>query len=354
MESYSPTLDRAVNSSDGVVSWTGPYDLPCNLQEVLGNWDLLGTVDVPAGGTMATFSWNGLMADTPYEWYASATDGFYTKTASTGTFTMSPELSTLVLSPTSVTGGAASQGTVTLSTAAPAEGAVVTLSDDSSAVTVPASVTVPGGSTSTTFTINTASGAGSAEVTISGSYGGVTKTATLTVTGTVPFILTYSQEGTGSGTVSSTPQGMVCNSGCSSPFFPGDIVSLAAAPAMYSHFTGWSGICAGTGVCTFAMNDNASVTATFNLDIEHSVRIDTPQQKYFSSITGACIDPLVPTEIKVWGIDFTGDIILDYDRRITLRGGYNGDYTSQTGMTYINGTVTIKKGSTTVEYLTIR
>ena len=29
VESYSPTLGRAVNSSDGVTSWTGAYDLPC-------------------------------------------------------------------------------------------------------------------------------------------------------------------------------------------------------------------------------------------------------------------------------------------------------------------------------------
>ena len=123
---------------------------------------------------------------------------------------------------------------------------------------------------------------------------------------------------------------------------------------MYSLFTGWSGICTGTGACAFTMNDNASVTATFNRDIEHSVRIDTPQQKYFSSITGACIDPLAPSEIRVWGIDFSGDIVLDYDRSITLRGGYNGDYSSQTSMTSIIGTVTIKKGSTTVEYLGIR
>ena len=32
VESYSPTLGRAVNSSDGVTSWTGAYDLPYTMQ----------------------------------------------------------------------------------------------------------------------------------------------------------------------------------------------------------------------------------------------------------------------------------------------------------------------------------
>ena len=58
-------------------------------------------------------------------------------------------MSSVSLNPTSVTGGASSTGTVTLSSAAPAGGAVVTLgSSNTAAATVPGSVTVAAGATS--------------------------------------------------------------------------------------------------------------------------------------------------------------------------------------------------------------
>jgi hypothetical protein len=82
-----------------------------------------------------------------------------------------------------VVGGSPSQGTVTLTAAAPSGGAVVSLSSSNTAVaTVPPSVTVPAGSTSAGFTVTTRSVTGSTSVTITAAYGGVTKTAALTVT----------------------------------------------------------------------------------------------------------------------------------------------------------------------------
>ena len=58
------------------------------------------------------------------------------------------------MNPTAVTGGVGSTGTVTLSSAAPAGGAVVTLaSSNTNAATVPASVTVAADATTKTFAI---------------------------------------------------------------------------------------------------------------------------------------------------------------------------------------------------------
>ncbi|HEV3469705.1 MAG TPA: hypothetical protein VG148_10320 [Pyrinomonadaceae bacterium] len=91
-------------------------------------------------------------------------------------------LSALSLNPTGVTGGNSSQGTVTLTGAAPSGGAVVTLtSSNTAAATVPASVTVAAGSTAATFTVTTKSVSASTSVTISAAYGGVTRSATLSV-----------------------------------------------------------------------------------------------------------------------------------------------------------------------------
>lgn len=111
-------------------------------------------------------------------------DAFVTKFGS-GTAPPPPQsaaLSSLGLSPTSVTGGNPSTGTVTLTTAAPAGGAAVALSSsNTAAATVPASVTVPAGSTSATFTVSTSSVGANTPATISASYGGVSRTAILTV-----------------------------------------------------------------------------------------------------------------------------------------------------------------------------
>jgi len=78
-----------------------------------------------------------------------------------------PSLSSLSLNPPSVTGGAASIGTVTLSAAAPAGGAVVALLSTNPVVaTVPASVTVPAGATGANFTVSTTAVTASTSVTI--------------------------------------------------------------------------------------------------------------------------------------------------------------------------------------------
>lgn len=90
VESYSPTLNRAVNSSDGVVSWGGSYDLPYTMSGMVSNWTTLGSVTTPVGANQASLSWNGLMADTPYEWYVTANDTINTAIATPGTFVTSP------------------------------------------------------------------------------------------------------------------------------------------------------------------------------------------------------------------------------------------------------------------------
>src|SRR2546425_6115264 len=76
--------------------------------------------------------------------------------------------------------------------------------------------------------------------------------------------LTVSKAGAGSGTVTSSPAGISCGATCSTSFTPGAVVTLTAAPAAGSTFTGWSGGgCTGTGTCTVTMTAATSVTATF-------------------------------------------------------------------------------------------
>src|SRR5437899_8360956 len=91
-----------------------------------------------------------------------------------------PIISSVTLNPASVVGGNASTGTVTISSAAPSGGSVVTLSSNNTGVaTVPASVTVPQGQTTATFTGTTTAVSSITLVTITATLGG-SATAILT------------------------------------------------------------------------------------------------------------------------------------------------------------------------------
>lgn len=92
-----------------------------------------------------------------------------------------PSLSSISISPSSVTSGANATGTATLDAAAPTGGVVVALSSNNTdAATVPASVTVPSGATSATFTVASKGVDTATSVTITG-VAGATKTGNVTV-----------------------------------------------------------------------------------------------------------------------------------------------------------------------------
>lgn len=96
---------------------------------------------------------------------------------------VTPTLSAVTLASNTIVGGAPVQGTVRISSAAPASGFTVALSSSNPGVAslAQASVTVPSGATSVPFTVNTVAVAANTPVVITGSGGG-TMTANLTVT----------------------------------------------------------------------------------------------------------------------------------------------------------------------------
>src|SRR5947208_17061592 len=82
----------------------------------------------------------------------------------------------MTLNPAALTGGANSTGTVTLSAAAPAGGAVVALtSNNLNAATVPASVTVAAGATTARFTVATKTVTVGTAAIITPTYNGISK-----------------------------------------------------------------------------------------------------------------------------------------------------------------------------------
>ncbi|MBI4844423.1 MAG: InlB B-repeat-containing protein, partial [Nitrospirae bacterium] len=91
-------------------------------------------------------------------------------------------------------------------------------------------------------------------------------TATFTLS---TYALTVNKNGTGSGTVTSSPAGINCGAACSAIYNYNTIVTLSATPSTGSVFAGWSGTggCVGTGTCTVTMTSAKSVTATFDTEM---------------------------------------------------------------------------------------
>jgi uncharacterized repeat protein (TIGR02543 family) len=84
--------------------------------------------------------------------------------------------------------------------------------------------------------------------------------------GTQNYALSVTKAGMGTGTVTSSPAGISCGSGCSTAsanFASGTQLTLAASGASGSTFGGWSGACSGNASCSVTMDAAKSVTATF-------------------------------------------------------------------------------------------
>jgi hypothetical protein len=92
-----------------------------------------------------------------------------------------PSVASVGANPYQVVGGNSSVGTVTLTSAAPSGGALVSLSSANGAVSVPGSVSVGTGASSATFGITTSVVSTPTLTTISATYGGATKSTTFTV-----------------------------------------------------------------------------------------------------------------------------------------------------------------------------
>ena len=224
-------------------------------------------VTVAAGAGSATFS---VPTGTVSANTSVTLTGTYSGTSRTATLTVTPEpppasLNTLVLSPTSVTGGSSLTGAVTLTSAAPTGGAVVSLTSNAAAASVPASVSVAAGATSATFTATTTAVTAATAATISAVYAGVTRTASLTVNppGT-SVTLTVTATGRSGERVASSPAGINVTVGStgSANFTSSTAITLSVTNGRDAI---WSGACSSGGnktrSCTFTITGNAAVSA---------------------------------------------------------------------------------------------
>jgi hypothetical protein len=140
-------------------------------------------VTITAGNTSATFSVTTKSVSAATSTTITATYNGVSQAAalSIGPSTVKPVLSTVGVSPATVTGGQTSTGTVTLSAAAPTGGISVELWTTGTAAFVPENVTIAAGATTATFSISTIEAGSTLQDTITAFYNGTSKTAKLTV-----------------------------------------------------------------------------------------------------------------------------------------------------------------------------
>ncbi len=87
--------------------------------------------------------------------------------------------------------------------------------------------------------------------------------------------LAVSSDGTGSGTITSSPAGISCGNVCSASYSAGAQVALTPNPAPGSAFANWNGDCAGAGVCLILISSTTSqsAVATFNSENSNTVSL---------------------------------------------------------------------------------
>jgi hypothetical protein len=166
-------------------------------------------------------------------------------------------LSSVSVSPSSVTGGQPGTGTVSLTAAAPAGGIVVDLSSGDPAAAVPATVTVNADATSGNFTVTTSPVGSTTTAAITATYDGATKTATLAIKPPVLSSLTLNPSTVYGG---STSTGTVRLSGAAP--YGGIVVTLSSSKPTKASVPPSVTVAAGTNFATFTINIAAVASKT--------------------------------------------------------------------------------------------
>lgn len=188
----SPNVVAGGVNTTGTVNLSGNTYSPLTVNLTSGNTSLFtvpASVTVPSGSSSVTFTVTTIPVSANAAAKVTATLGTASTTASLEV--TAPALVSVTANPSSVQGGQAATGTVTLGSAAPSAGMTVTLSSSSGSATVPSSVTVASGATTATFNITTKPVTSSVTVTLSAMIGSTKVKGTLTVT-TPPSITNLS------------------------------------------------------------------------------------------------------------------------------------------------------------------
>ncbi len=169
-----------------------------------------------------------------------------------------------------------------------------------------------------------------------------------------PSQLSLSLTGSGGGTVTSDPPGISCPHGdCVKKFPTGSPVLLLATSDSDSLFGGWTGGgCSGGERCSVPLSSATAVISRF--DYVQPLRVPLATSVEFSSLPLAY--GAVPDGGSILARTFTfpGNLLLDKDKLLFLRGGYDTSFAHASGISVLNGQLTLSRGSLVASGIIIR
>jgi subtilase family serine protease len=252
-------------------------------------------------------------------------------------------VSSVTLSPTSVTGGTSSTGTVTLAVAAPTGGAVVNLtSTNTAAATVPTSVTVAAGATTATFTVTSYAVTSAQSATIKAVYNNISGSAVLTVNPMTVSSVTLNSASVVGGT---SLTGTVTLSTAAPT--GGTAVSLSSSSTsatMPSTVTVASGSKTATfTITTVAVSSSSSATITATLGTASTTASLTIQPASLSSVTLSSTTVVGGSNVTVTGTVTLNGAAGSGGNVVTLKS-------SSTTAATVPTSVTVAAGATTATF----
>jgi chitinase len=175
---------------------------------------------------------------------------------------------------------------------------------------------------------------------------------------TVQQTLSVTISGNGTGNINSNPSGFTCLSGtCTDLLDNGSTLTLIASPgssaSSLSYLSAWTGACSGTNSsCTVTMDANKSATATFATLLPVHINGGSYYSSSLQSAYGAAVNN---GKIMAQAVTLSaGNLTTNLNNTITLKGGYNANYSSVSGATVMSGTLSVAKGTLIVENLVIK
>jgi hypothetical protein len=298
--SISPQSIVGGNTATGTVTLSGvapSSGISVALQNSSSSVSVPSSVAVPSGSSSATFTLSSSGVSSSTAVTVTATLNGSSRNAS---ITIVPaSVQSLSLSPTTVTGGTSSTGSITLNGKAPPGGFVVSLrSSQTSAAQVPGSVTVGAGATIANFTVTTSAVASNTSSTITAS--GIVS-ATLTINAPTVKSLTLAPTTVIGGTSST---GTITLSGPAPS--GGFAVALSSTRASAAQVPSSATVAAGATTATFTVTTspvtaNTSPTISASGTVTALLTVDAPT---LSALT------LSPTTVRGGFANSTGTVTL--------------------------------------------
>ncbi len=157
----------------------------------------------------------------------------------------------------------------------------------------------------------------------------------------------------GGGTVTSNV-GVTWNASNPANLPAGAHIVVQLTPTLGYIFNGWSGPCSGSGTCSFVLNQNTNVTASFSVDISLPLVLSSSGVKN-RFIQAAYDGTTADSNLKLVATNFYENFSVNQNKTVTIKGGYNINFTNNSaGQSGVNGVVTVTNGTLVVDGLTIR